>query len=132
MILCIHKTVSVIHVIRGFRGHIIHFYRYYVHLTSLEPMFCFLNKIPKTRPDYLPPPKKNPQKITFIEQNDFLMQQNQQDSHISDNSDAFCSHSVCKRFYKRPKCALIAYRSRNISHGFLLHPVLYHSDEFNL
>ena len=57
MILCIHKTVSVIHVIRGFRGHIIHFYWYYVHLTSLEPIFCFLNKMPKIRPDRLPPPQ---------------------------------------------------------------------------
>ena len=94
--------------------------------------------MPKIRPDRLPPPKKKKTKtkktknFTFIEQNDFLMQQNQQDPHISDHSDAFCSHPVCKRSYKRPKCALIAYRSRNISHGFLLHPVLGHSDEFNL
>ena len=60
------------------------------------------------------------------------MQQNKQDPHILDHSDAFCSHPVCKRSYKRPKCALIAYRSRNISHGLLLHPVLGHSDAFNL
>ena len=76
-----------------------------------------------------PPPKK---KITFIEQNDFVMQQNKQDPHILDQSYAFCSHPDCKRSYKRPKCALIAYRSRNISHGLLLHPVLGHSDAFNL
>ena len=74
MIFCIHKTVSVIHVIRGFRGHIIHFYWYYVHLTSLEPIFCFLNKMPKIRPDRAPPPqkKKKPKNVTFIEQNDFF------------------------------------------------------------
>ena len=120
MILCIHKTVSVIHVFRGFRGHIIHFYWYYVHLTSLEPIFCYLNKMPKIRPYRPPPPPPTTKKkITFIEQNDFLMQQNQQDPHISDHFDAFCSHPVCKRSYKRPKCALIVYRSRNISHGMM-------------
>ena len=95
----------------------------------------------KTRSSPPPPKKKNHKKqnnnnnnnnFTFIEQNYFLMQQNQQDFHISDHSDAFCSHPVCKRSYKRPKCALISYRSRNISHGFLLHPVVGHSDEFNL
>ena len=40
------------------------------------------------------PPQK---KITSIEQNDFVMQQNQQDPHILDHSDAFCSHPVCKK-----------------------------------
>ena len=30
-----------------------------------------------------------------------------------------------KRSYKRPKCVLIAYRSRNISHGLtVIHPIL--------
>ena len=38
--------------------------------------------MPKIRPDRPPPPKKT--NLTFIEQNDFLMQQNQQDPHISD------------------------------------------------
>ena len=118
MFLCIHKTLSVIHVIEGFRGHIIHFYWYHVHLTSYSDL---LNKIPKISPDRPPP-----QKITFLEQNDFVMQQNQQDPHILDHSNAFCSHSVCKRSYKRPKCTLIAYSSRNISHGLLLHPVWGH------
>ena len=49
--------------------------------------------MPKISPDRPPP------KITFIEQNDFVMQQNQQDPHILDHSDAFCSHPVCKRSY---------------------------------
>ena len=120
MILCILKTVSVIHVIRGFRGHIIHFYWWYVHLTSLEPIFCFLNKMPKIRPDSLPPPpKKKTKKLHFHRTRWLLIQQNQQNPHIWDHSDAFCSHKVCKKSYKRPKCALIAYRSRHISHGFL-------------
>ena len=35
--------------------------------------------MPKISPDRHPPPQK---KITFIEQNDFVMQQNQQDPHI--------------------------------------------------
>ena len=128
MFLCIHKTLSVIHVIEGFRGHIIHFYWYYVHLTSLEPILWSSEQDAQNKPISLPPPKK----ITFIEQNYFVMQQNQQDPHLLDHSDAFCSHPVCKRSYKRPKCALIAYMSRNISHGLLLHPVLGHSDAFNL
>ena len=119
-VLCIHKTLSVIHVIEGFRGHIIHFYWYYVHLTSLKPIFWSSEQDAQNKPRSHPPP---PKKFTFIEQNDFVMQQNQQDPHILDHSDAFCSHSVYKRSYKRPKCALIAYRSRNSSHGLLLHPV---------
>ena len=128
MFLCFHKTLSVIHVIEGFRGHIIHFYWYYVHLTSLEPIFWSSKQDAQNKPRSPPPQQK---KITFIEQNDFVMQQNQQDPHILDHSDAFCSHPVCKRSYKRPKCALIAYtRSRSISHGLLLHPVLGHSDAF--
>ena len=118
MFLCIHKTLSVIHVIEGFRGHIIHFYWYYVHLTSLEPIFWSSEQDAQNK-RRSPPPQK---KITFIEQNNFVMQQNQQNPHIYDHSDAFCSHPVCRRSYKRPKCALIAYRSRNISHGLLLHP----------
>ena len=130
MFLCIHKTLSVIHVIGGFRGHVIHFYWYYVHLTSLEPIFWSSEQDAQNKPRSPPPPPKK--KFTFIEQNDFVMQQNQQDPRILDHSYAFCSHSVCKRSYKRPKCALIAYRSRNISHGLLLHPVLGHSDAFNL
>ena len=82
--------------------------------------------MPKISPD------RAPKEFTFIEQNDFVMQQNQQDPHILDHSDAFCSHPVCNRSYKRPKCALIVYRSGNISHGLLLHPVLGHSNAFNL
>ena len=35
----LHKTLSVIHVIRGFRGHRIRFWCYYVHLISTEPIF---------------------------------------------------------------------------------------------
>ena len=67
----------------NFRGHIIHFYWNYVHLTSLEPIFwIFRTRCPKISPDPPPPP----QKITFIEQNDFVMQQNQQDPHILDHS----------------------------------------------
>ena len=40
--------------------------------------------MPKISPDR-PPPSKN---LTSIEQNDFVMQQNQQDPHILDHSDA--------------------------------------------
>ena len=129
MFLCIHKTLSVIHVIECLRGHLIQLYRYYVHLNSLEPIFLSFEQDAQNKPRSPPPPQK---KFTSIEQNDFVMQQNQQDPHILDHSDAFCSHPVCKKSYKRPKCALIAYRSRNISHGLLLHPVLGHSDAFNL
>ena len=80
MILCIHKTLSVIHVIRGFRGHMNHFYWYYVHLTSLEPIFWSSEQDAQNSPRSPPPPKKK--NFTFIEQNDFVMQQNQQDPHI--------------------------------------------------
>ena len=109
MFLGIHKTLSVIHVIEGFRSHIINFYRYYAHLTSLEPIFWSSEQHAQNKPRSPPPPPKK-KKINFIEQNDFVMQQNQQDPHILDQSDAFCSHPVCKRSYKRPKCALISAR----------------------
>ena len=127
MFLCINKTLSVIHVIEGFGGHIINFYWYYIHLTWLEPIFWSSEQDARNKPRSPPPPQ-----INSLSQNDFVMQQHQQDPHILDHSDAFCSHPVCKRSYKRPKCALIAYRSRNISNGLLLHPVLGHNDAFNL
>ena len=116
LILCIHKTVSVIHVIRGVRGHIIHFYWYYVHLTSLEPMFCFLNKMPKIRPDRLPPPKK---KLHF-HRTKWLF-----DAIKSTRSPHFRSFwwilqsPSLQKILQEPKCALIAYRSRNISQRLL-------------
>ena len=54
--------------------------------------------MPKISQAPSPPQKKNKQtKFTFIEQNDFVMQQNQQDPHILDHSDAFYSHPVRKR-----------------------------------
>ena len=59
MFLCIHKTWSVIHVIEGFRGHIIHFYWYYVHLTSLEPIFWSSVQDAQNKPRLLPPPPPN-------------------------------------------------------------------------
>ena len=130
-----YVTLSVIHVIEGFRGHIIHFYWYYVHLTSLEPIFWSSEQDAQNKPrSPPPPPPQKKKKFSFMTKwaNDFVMQQNQQDHHILDHSDAFCNHTVCKRSYKRPKCALIVYRSRNISHGLLTHPVLGHSDAFNL
>ena len=58
MFLCIHKTLSVIHVIEGFRGHIIHFYWYYVHLTSLEPIFWSSEQDAQNQPRS-PPPKNH-------------------------------------------------------------------------
>ena len=58
MFLCIHKTLSyVIHVIEGFRGHIIHFYWYYVHLTSLEPIFWSSEQDAQNKPRLPPPPQ---------------------------------------------------------------------------
>ena len=58
MFLCNHKTLSVIHVIEGFRGHIIHFSWYYVHLTSLEPIFWSSEQDAQNKPRS-PPPLKN-------------------------------------------------------------------------
>ena len=57
-VLCIHKTLSVIHVIEGIRGHIIHFYWYYVHLTSLEPIFWHSEQDAQNKPRSPPPPPK--------------------------------------------------------------------------
>ena len=59
MFLCIHKTLSVIHVIEGFRGHIIHFYWYYVHLTSLEPIFWSSEQDTQNKTRSPPPPPPN-------------------------------------------------------------------------
>ena len=56
MFLCIHKRLSVIHVTEGFRGHIIHFYWYYVHLTSLEPIFWSSEQDAQNKPRSPPPP----------------------------------------------------------------------------
>ena len=58
--------------------------------------------MPKIRPDRLPPPKKKKKNFTFIEQNNFLMQQNQQDPHISDHSDAFAVTQSAKDLTRGP------------------------------
>ena len=54
--------------------------------------------MPKISPDRPPPPKK----FTFIEQNDFVMQQNQQDLHILDHSDAFAVTQSAKDLTRGP------------------------------
>ena len=89
-----YKTLSVIHVIRGFRGHKIHFLWYDVHLISSQPIFWNSEERPNISP--------HPPKSSLIEQNDFDIN-HQQFPHILGHCDAFCDHSVWNKSYKRLK-----------------------------